>query len=111
MEKIMRSFFLIVLLSTSVMASTAQLKEGNRQFKNGHYDEALKLYEDALIDTPYSSILHFNAGDATANMNHLDLAQMDPLKFMFTPGLWLGLLVAAILFAAAVWQRRYRAPI
>ena len=53
----------------------------------------------------------FSAGDASANMNHLDLAQMDPLKFMFTPGLWLGLLVAAILFAAAVWQRRYRAPI
>jgi MYXO-CTERM domain-containing protein len=30
---------------------------------------------------------------------------------MFTPGLWVGLMVAAALFAAVVWQRRYRAPI
>src|SRR5579864_4141785 len=59
------SFGLCVLSCRSVEASMSQLKEGNRQFKNGHYDEALKLYEDALIDTPYSSILHFNAGDAT----------------------------------------------
>jgi len=80
------------------------------------------VFERLAFNTSYlPALLHyrltgalteaFNAGDASANMNHLDLAQMDPLKFMFTPGLWLGLLVAAILFAAAVWQRRYRAPI
>jgi tetratricopeptide (TPR) repeat protein len=49
-------------------ASPSQLKEGNRLFKNGHYDDALKLYQDALIDTPYSSILQFNAGDAQYQM-------------------------------------------
>src|SRR6266853_1825144 len=58
--------FIFVFMASlyPVHASQSQLKEGNRLFKNGHYDQALKLYEDALIDTPYSSILNFNAGDA-----------------------------------------------
>src|SRR5258708_665755 len=73
-EKIMKTFFLITLLSTAALASEGQLKEGNRQFKNGHYDAALKLYEDALIDSPYSSILHFNAGDAQLLMGDFSKA-------------------------------------
>ena len=45
-------------------ASIAQLKHANRLFVKGRYDGALKAYEDALVDAPQSSILHFNAGDA-----------------------------------------------
>src|SRR5688572_11152577 len=56
--------FIFIALPT-LEASQSQLKEGNRQFKKGNYDKALELYQDGLIDTPYSSILHFNAGDAT----------------------------------------------
>jgi ABC-2 type transport system permease protein len=37
--------------------------------------------------------------------------QIDPVKFLSTPGLWEGLVVAAGLLAAAVWSRRYREPI
>lgn len=56
------------LIAVPVLASMAQLKEGNRQFKNGHYEESLRLYQDALIDTPYSSVLHYNAGAAAYQM-------------------------------------------
>lgn len=35
----------------------------------------------------------------------------DPAKFLSTPGLWAGLVVAAALLAAAVWARRYRDPV
>jgi len=66
------SIFLLGL--SPLFASPSQLKEGNRQFKNKNYDKALQLYEDALIDTPYSSILHFNAGDAQAMMGDLSKA-------------------------------------
>jgi len=74
-------FFVICHLSpVTALASEAQLKEGNRQFKNGHYDEALKLYEDALIDAPYSSILHFNAGDATAMKGDYSKAEVSYME-------------------------------
>jgi ABC-2 type transport system permease protein len=39
------------------------------------------------------------------------LAALDPGKFLATPGLWLGLAVAAGFFAAAVRLRRYRGPL
>jgi ABC-2 type transport system permease protein len=39
------------------------------------------------------------------------LSQLDPLKFLMCPGLWLGLLFAAMCLAAAVKLRRNREPI
>jgi ABC-2 type transport system permease protein len=39
------------------------------------------------------------------------LTQLNPARFLSTPGLWLGLLLAAAFLAAAVRLRRYREPI
>jgi ABC-2 type transport system permease protein len=39
------------------------------------------------------------------------LAPLDPVKFLGTPGLWLGLIIAAAFVAAAARLRRYRQPI
>ncbi len=39
------------------------------------------------------------------------LAQLEPVKFLGTPGLWLGIAFAAACFAGAVRLRRYREPI
>ncbi|MEO8136415.1 MAG: ABC transporter permease [Betaproteobacteria bacterium] len=39
------------------------------------------------------------------------LEQLDPVKFLTTPGLWIGLGFAAAFLAAAVWLRRNREPI
>lgn len=36
---------------------------------------------------------------------------LDPLRFLASPGLWLGLLAAATFLAAAAWLRRSRDPI
>ncbi len=39
------------------------------------------------------------------------LSQLDPGRFLASPGLWLGLAFAAACLAAAVWLRRRREPI
>jgi len=41
----------------------------------------------------------------------IPLAQLAPARFLSSPGLWLGLLVAAIFLAASVRLRRYQGPI
>ena len=48
---------------------------------------------------------------ARAGGNINSLAQLDPLKFLGSPGLWVGLAFAAAFLAAAVWLRRNREPI
>ena len=40
------------------------------------------------------------------SMTHLSLA-----SFLISPGLWIGLMVAAAFLAAAVWLRRNQGPI
>jgi ABC-2 type transport system permease protein len=45
------------------------------------------------------------------NANSMNCPQLTPLKYLGTPGLWLGLAFAAAFLTAAVWQRRYRGPI
>jgi ABC-2 type transport system permease protein len=39
------------------------------------------------------------------------LTQLDPFKFLSSPGLWIGLLIAAGFIVAAVRLRRYRGPL
>lgn len=62
------SILIVFLCCLSAHASVAQLKKANRLFMKGDYENALKGYNDALVDQPYSSILHFNAGDAAYQM-------------------------------------------
>jgi ABC-2 type transport system permease protein len=45
------------------------------------------------------------------NAHSIDCPQLTPLKYLSTPGLWLGLIFAAVFVAAAVRQRRYQGPI
>jgi hypothetical protein len=37
--------------------------------------------------------------------------QMNPLGFLASPGLWIGMILGAGFFGAAVWMRRRREPL
>ncbi len=41
----------------------------------------------------------------------IGISQLDPVKFVTSPGTWIGLVLAAAFLAGAVWLRRYRDPI
>jgi ABC-2 type transport system permease protein len=82
---------------------------------------ALCVFEKIAFNTSYfASMLGYrvSGSDAAAfavNAPGKDivyrLAQLDPVKFLESPDLWIGLAVAAAFLAAAVWQRRYRQPL
>jgi ABC-2 type transport system permease protein len=56
----------------------------------------------------------FSLGDGGVNATELPrrvFDALDPVAFFSNPWLWVGLVVAAGLIAAAIWMRRYREPI
>jgi len=60
-------------------------------------------FEDAFV------VMHYPKG---AHVPVVDrLTQLDPSKFLSTPGLWIGLVLGALFIAGAVRLRRYRGPL
>ena len=45
------------------------------------------------------------------NMHSVDSPQLTPVAYLSSPGLWLGLIVAAVFIVVAVRLRRYRGPL
>ena len=68
-----------------------------------------------VMFTPRSGrTAEFTIGDGGVNASELPrrvFDVLDPVAFLSNPWLWVGLVVAAGLVAAAIWMRRYREPI
>jgi ABC-2 type transport system permease protein len=60
-------------------------------------------FDEGFVVVHYSKDVHVPVVDR--------LTQFDPLKFLTSPGLWIGLVVAAAFLTAAVRLRRYRGPL
>ncbi|HEX8763584.1 MAG TPA: hypothetical protein VF740_00420 [Candidatus Acidoferrum sp.] len=79
---------------------------------------AIGALEKFLFNTGHFAAFaaRFLSGSGTEAIMVPDTLPMDsgthltPLKFLSTPGLWIGLLVTAIFLVAAVRLRRYRGP-
>jgi ABC-2 type transport system permease protein len=56
-------------------------------------------------------LMGFAAEAFAFNMHSIDSPQLTPLRYLSTPGLWLGLIFAAAFVVAAVRLRRYRGPL
>lgn len=60
-------------------------------------------FEEAFVVTKYPKGSHYPIVDR--------LTQLDPLKFLSSPGLWIGLVIAVAFLVAAVRLRRSRGPL
>ncbi|HWM23423.1 MAG TPA: hypothetical protein VNP98_01250 [Chthoniobacterales bacterium] len=60
-------------------------------------------FEEAFVVVKYPKGTHVPLVDR--------LTQLDPLKFLSSPGLWIGLIIAAAFLFATVRLRRYRGPL
>ena len=79
---------------------------------------AIAIFEKITFNTSYFWDLLKNriggAGDtAFTFQTHrgLSVDQLTPLRFLSTPGLWIGLIFAAVFIIAAIRLRRYRGPL
>jgi ABC-2 type transport system permease protein len=81
---------------------------------------AIGIFEKVAFNTTYfQSMLKnrlFSAGDTAFDFHmhrsiSVDLAQLTPARFLTTPGLWIGLAIAAGFIVAAIQLRRYRGPL
>jgi ABC-2 type transport system permease protein len=76
-----------------------------------HTTYCCSLLKDRLFGF-VADAFDFNAqGNVPVDPHFIPLATLDPGKFLSSPGLWVGLAVAAAFLAAAVRLRRYRGPI
>jgi ABC-2 type transport system permease protein len=80
---------------------------------------AIGFAEKIAFNTSYFGALlgHRIGGDVeggklmAANTTMHPLMQLEPVRFLLSPGLWIGFLVTALFLAAAIRLRHYRGPI
>jgi ABC-2 type transport system permease protein len=78
---------------------------------------AIGFFEKITFNTShFASMLKYRllgfAPEAFAFTGHtIDSPQITPVRYLSTPGLWLGLIFAAVVIAAAIRLRRYRGPL
>ncbi len=65
-----------ILLCTLVFAQSfrSKINDGNKNYTEEKYEEALNSYQDALLDDPQNAIAHFNRGDAYYKIEKYDQA-------------------------------------
>jgi ABC-2 type transport system permease protein len=97
-----RAIFLWAVLPWLAIAAIEKIAFNTTYFAQMLADRTAS-YEHAFVVVKYPKGAHVPIVDR--------LTQLDPLKFLSSPGLWIGLVIAAGFLIAAVRLRRYRGPL
>jgi ABC-2 type transport system permease protein len=97
-----RATFLWAVLPWFAIAAIEKIAFNTTYFAKMLGDR-LSSFEHAFVVVKYPKDAHVPIVDR--------LTQLDPLKFLSSPGLWIGLVIAAAFLAVAVRLRRDRGPL
>jgi ABC-2 type transport system permease protein len=78
-------------------------------FHTSYFSSMLGYRFTGAFTEAFSGGTHHNFVNTDAP--HVDAALLDPVRFLSSPGLWVGLGFAGVFLAAAIWQRRRREPL
>ncbi len=68
-------FFIIIHFNSgNAQSIRSKVNDGNAQYHEEQYEEALNNYQDALLDDPKNEIVSFNQGDALYKLEKYDKA-------------------------------------
>jgi ABC-2 type transport system permease protein len=98
-----RATFLWAVLPWLAVAAVEKIAFNTQYFAQMLGRRVGGSFEEAFVVTKYPKGSHYPVVDR--------LTQLDPLKFLTSPGLWIGLVIAAAFIIAAIRLRRYRGPL
>jgi ABC-2 type transport system permease protein len=81
------------------------------EFTAFHTSHVGSLLQDRLFGFTAAAFDLKDKNGVPVDAHFIPLSQLAPGRFLSSPSLWLGLIVAAALFAAAVRLRRYQGPL
>jgi ABC-2 type transport system permease protein len=98
-----RATFLWAVLPWLAVCAIEKIVIGTSYFAGMLSRRITGSYEQAFVIVQYPKDAHVPVVDR--------LTQLDPLKFLSSPGLSIGLVIAAAFIVAAIQLRRYRGPL
>jgi ABC-2 type transport system permease protein len=98
-----RATFLWAVLPWLAVCAIEKIVIGTSYFAHMLNRRITGSYQEAFVIVQYPKSAHVPVVDR--------LTQLDPLKFLSSPGLWIGLVIAAAFIVAAIQLRRYRGPL
>jgi ABC-2 type transport system permease protein len=107
-----RAVLLWALLPPIAVIVAEQIALGSKHFATLLQERLIGVYPLAFADDPARQQLVWRYEDEHADVD-LQFSEgllelVEPGNLLGSPGLWGGIIVAALFFAAAVWTRRYR---
>lgn len=106
-----RTPILWAVLPPLAISLVEKIAFGTNYFGSLMAHRLLGAYSAAFTAPASDTVKLHGAARLSAGLSAAGFGHMDPVKFVTSPSVWVGLGLAAAFLAGAIWLRRYREPI